>query len=135
MIITSCLVAINAVISDFAVYGIGKNWLNPPSVTMKTKGVTFVDYDENQKAFLLEATGDVSKLDFRFSGSEEDVIHPVLIVKNVSRNVKTVRVGKERLNVDAFKSGSASRNKQTETVIWLGKDISCGTPITIEFEK
>lgn len=114
---------------------IGKNWLEPPTLSVDTENVSFLDYDENQKAYVLEAQQDVQDLRLTFSGEKEGVAHPVFIVKNLTKDVKSVRIGKRLLDTDSFKSGLASRHNQDELVIWIGEDVPGDIPVIFEFEK
>jgi hypothetical protein len=116
---------------------IGKNWLYPPKVTLKSKGYHYERYDVKQKAYIIknENVKEPTLLNFSFSDSENNIINPVLIISNMNNNLTSIKVGGKNIGTDNFKSGMESHGMSNNLVIWINEEISPGDPISLQFER
>lgn len=115
---------------------IGKNWLHPANITIKSKGCSFERFDAIQKAYIFKnANTGNHALSFDFFGVEENTINPVLILKNSSQKVKYIRVGNKKLDAADFKTSIINKDDENQIIIWINKEISPKTSVNIQFER
>jgi len=115
---------------------IGKNWLYPAKINLIGKGIHFEGFDTTQKAYIFKNKNTLKPvLTFSFSGVEDNIIHPVCIVKNISQKVKSIRLGNTDLDEADFKSGAINNGNEKQLIIWMNKEINPGIPICIQFEQ
>ena len=115
---------------------IGQNWLHPSDLNLNSESYVFENFDVIQKAYILRNKGNEksASLDFNFSGGRKNTINPVFILKGVDHDIKNIMVDNKILNADNYKTGKVPVNSGNDLIIWINKEISPETPVSIQFE-
>ena len=96
---------------------LAKSWLNAPKMIISSEGFKGGNYDEAERAYILEKTaGDDNSLEFILKGSvESPVINPALIIKNWGDHLATINVdGKSLVQGKDFKQGIRQRKRHNK---------------------
>ncbi|WP_206036263.1 sugar-binding protein [Crateriforma spongiae] len=112
---------------------IGTNWLYPPSVHTQYDGISFTGFDAAQKAFVFHQSHEVPELNFCFSGEEETVFHPVVILENCFMEIQSISIDNEALAPEEYKSATITTSGDAGKIIWLDREIPIETTLSIRF--
>jgi len=101
---------------------LAKSWLNAPKMIISSEGFKGGNYDEAERAYILEKTaGDDNSLEFILKGSvESPVINPALIIKNWGDHLATINVdGKSLVQGKDFKQGIRKSLEGEDLILWI----------------
>ena len=101
---------------------LAKSWLNAPKMIISSEGFKGGNYDEAERAYILEKTaGDDNSLEFILKGSAESpVINPAVIIKNWGNQQVTFSInGKEMKQSKDFKQGIRKSLEGEDLILWI----------------
>jgi hypothetical protein len=104
---------------------IAKSWLNAPGMVISTKGFEGGNYDEAERAYILEKTdGDDNSLEFILKGSAESpLINPAVIIKNWGNRQASLLInGKNIKQEEDFKQGIRKSLEGDDLILWIRLD-------------
>ncbi|WP_299550594.1 LamG domain-containing protein [Seonamhaeicola sp.] len=110
---------------------LARSWKLPPSIE-HISGASSVTYSKEQKAFLVESTGD--SVHFEIMASEKQpVVHPAFVISNWNGNFN-IKVNGETIDTNNLKSGiERDTNGNMRLVVWL--KYHSDNPVSIDIEK
>jgi hypothetical protein len=104
---------------------LAKSWLNAPEMVISSKGFEGGNYDEAERAYILEKTdGDDNSLEIIFKGSvESPLINPAVIIKNWgNRRASLLINGKNIIQKEDFKQGIRKSLEGEDLILWIRLD-------------
>jgi hypothetical protein len=114
---------------------LAKSWLNSPEMVITSKGFKGGNYDEAERAYILEKTaGDDNSLEFILKGSiESPVINPAVIIKNWGNRQASLTVnGKKMKQGEDFKQGIRKSLEGDDLILWIR--LNSKTPVEISLK-
>lgn len=112
-------------------YEYAKSWLYPAEIKMTNKQFVSQGYDQSQRAYVIQANEPSKLCSFTIETKTNDIVNPVFVIDNPTKQVKTVQIGDRKLDADAYAVG---QSKDQKTVIFLNTRIEGVQTLTIEFE-
>ncbi len=112
---------------------LARSWISPPTLEMSSQGFQNNGYDQRQRAYLLERTGNNRSLKLKLSGTEKSPVHnPAFVIENWGDQHARVRInGKPAPENENTRIGRRYTLESADLVIWLKLDSSEETNITL----
>ncbi len=102
---------------------LAKSWLNPPEISIISKGYTGGQYDKSEKAYIIEKSklNKSNELELRIGASPDSpLINPAIIIKNWGRDLAEVKIdGKLMKQGDRLRQGIRSTAQSDDLIIWM----------------
>jgi hypothetical protein len=116
---------------------LAESWLNAPELSIKTEGYTDGQYDQSEKAYIIEKK-DLEKgkeLELIIEASAESpLINPAIIIKNWGRNLSQVKIDDKLVKQGKkFRQGIRSTAQSEDLIIWF--ELECDEHIKINFNR
>lgn len=112
-----------------------KSWLQAPKLTINSNAYQGGDYDQSERAYLIEkktATGK-SSLDFTIQANKESpLVNPAIIVSNWGKKQAEIRVNGQKISEGKnFRQGIVSNPDSDDLIIWLRLESEKSTMLSI----
>jgi hypothetical protein len=113
---------------------LAKSWLNAPEMVISSEGFKGGNYDEAERAYILEKNiGNNTSLNLIIKASEESpLVNPAFIIKNWGNQLSTINVdGKSLLQGKDFKQGIRKTSDGDDLILWLNLSRKSKVEITL----
>ncbi len=113
---------------------IDRSWTSPPGIVVNGEGYRSTGYDPTQRAYQIERfRSEGMTISISLGGSQASpVFNPVLVVKNWGDAAPSIALDGKRASPSDYRLGRIQRLEGTDLVIWLRKESTTPTTITIQ---
>jgi hypothetical protein len=110
------------------------NWLYPPEVNIKGKGFVYEGYNPVEKTHIFNQIGSQKALNFSFTGFDDSLVMPVLLIRNANTELKAISIGEINLEPTDFRTGQAGIDGAEGLIVWINREIDSGDHILIKLK-